>query len=244
MGKRKSKRREMGHGHSPHLEGEVLSLDPRDRPLYTLREAARYLGIPPATLHTWVRGRSYATHHGEKWSTPLIVPPQGGSLLSFHNLVEANVLAALREEHRISMAKIRRMVEYAKEHLGVTRPLLLDLKTGLGDVFIKDPEGLLSLTRSGQLALEEILERYLARVDRDVWGRPLRFHPPVAGQIRSDRIVLDPEVAFGAPTVKGIRTRIIALRYDSGETPEFLAEDYGLSVEDVKEAVVFEGRAA
>lgn len=222
----------------------VLSLDPRDRPLYTLQEAARYLGISVATLRIWVRGRSYPTDQGTRWSPPLITPPQESPLLSFHNLVEANVLTALREEHRISMAKIRRMVKYAMEHLGVNRPLLLDLEAGLGDVFIKDPEGLLSLTRSGQLALEKILERYLARVDRDTKGRPLRFHPPVAGQIRSDRIVLDPEVAFGAPTVKGIKTHIIALRYDSGETPEFLAEDYGLSLDDVKEAVVFEGRAA
>ncbi|WP_243031028.1 DUF433 domain-containing protein [Thermus altitudinis] len=225
-------------------ESRVLSLDPRDRPLYTLREAARYLGIPVATLRTWVRGRSYTTAQGARWSEPLITPPEEGHLLSFHNLVEANVLAALREVFGVSMAKIRRMVKYAMEHLGVARPLLLDLKAGLGDIFVRDPQGLLSLSRSGQLALEKILESYLARVHRDARGRPLRFHPPVADQIRSNRIVLDPQVAFGAPTVKSIRTRIIALRYDSGETPTSLAEDYGISVEDVKEAILFEGRAA
>lgn len=97
----------------------VLALDPRDRPLYTLREAARYLGVPEATLRTWVRGRSYPVHGGQGWSEPLITTPEGHSMLSFHNLVEANVLAALRKEHRITMGKVRQMVAYARERLGV-----------------------------------------------------------------------------------------------------------------------------
>ncbi|WP_412179129.1 helix-turn-helix domain-containing protein [Thermus caliditerrae] len=76
-----------------------LALDPRDRPLYTLREAARYLGVPEATLRAWVRGRSYPVRGGQGWgwSGPLIATPEGGPLLSFHNLVEANVLVALRK---------------------------------------------------------------------------------------------------------------------------------------------------
>ncbi|WP_338114605.1 helix-turn-helix domain-containing protein [Thermus tengchongensis] len=103
----------------------LLALDPRDRPLYTLREAARYLGVPEATLRAWVRGRSYPVRGGQGWgwSGPLIATPEGGPLLSFHNLVEANVLVALRKEHRITMGKVRQMVAYARERLGVARPL-------------------------------------------------------------------------------------------------------------------------
>ncbi|WP_240695376.1 DUF433 domain-containing protein [Thermus caldilimi] len=219
----------------------VLALDPRDRPLYTLREAARYLGVPEATLRTWVRGRSYPVHGGQGWSEPLIATPEGGPLLSFHNLVEANVLAALRKEHRITMGKVRQMVAYARKRLGVARPLLLDLKAGLGDIFLEDPQGLLALTRAGQMALEAILRDYLSRVERDEGGFPVRFRPPVAGQVRSERVVLDPRVAFGAPTVAGVKTRVLALRYDSGESLEALAEDYGLPLEAVREAVIFEG---
>lgn len=224
--------------------GSVLALDPRDRPLYTLREAARYLGVPEATLRTWVWGRRYPVQGGQGWSEPLIITPEGGSLLSFHNLVEANVLAALRKEHRISMGKVRQMVAYAREKLGEPRPLLLDLEVGLRDIFLRDPQGLLALTRSGQVALEDILRDYLSRVERDEKGFPVRFRPPVAGRVRSERVVLDPRVAFGAPTVAGVKTRVLALRYNSGEALEALAEDYGLPVEAVREAVVFEGAAA
>lgn len=35
--------------------------NPRDLPLYAIAEAARVVRIHPATLRTWVLGRSYAT---------------------------------------------------------------------------------------------------------------------------------------------------------------------------------------
>lgn len=220
--------------------------DPRERPLYTLREAARYLDVPEATLRTWVRGRGYPVQRGSRreWSPPLIETPGGGPLLSFYNLVEANVLAALRRERRISMHRVRRAVEAARAFLGVERPLLLDLQAGLKEVFVERGGELLSLTRSGQVALREILESFLKRVDRDEKGLPLRFRPPVGEKTRADWITLDPRVAFGAPAVERVETRVLALRYDAGEELEEIAEDYGLPPHAVREALVFEGLAA
>lgn len=193
-----------------------------------------------------MRGRSYPVRGGQGWgwSGPLIATPEGGPLLSFHNLVEANVLVALRKEHRITMGKVRQMVAYARERLGVARPLLLDLEVGQGEVFLKDPQGLLALTRAGQMALEAVLRDYLSRVEWDERGFPMRFRPPVAGRVRSEQVVLDPQVAFGAPTVAGVKTWVPALRYESGESLEALAADYGLPLEAVREAVIFEGTAA
>jgi uncharacterized protein (DUF433 family) len=224
----------------------VLDLPPEDRPLYTLRQAARYLGVPEATLRTWVRGRSYPVEGGRRreWSPPLIQTPFSSPLLSFNNLVEANVLAALRHEHRISMQRVRRAVEAARALLGVERPLLLDLQAGLGEIFVERGGELLSLTRSGQQALRDILASYLKRVDRDEIGMPIRFWPPVGGKVKADWVALDARVAFGAPAVRGVETRVLAWRYDAGEELEELAEDYGLPPEAVLEAVVFEGMAA
>jgi uncharacterized protein (DUF433 family) len=220
--------------------------DPRESPLYTLKEAAWYLGVPEATLRTWVRGRNYPVQGGAKreWSPPLIQTPGGGPLLSFHNLVEANVLAALRREHRISMQRVRQAVEVAKSWLGEERPLLLDLKAGLGEVFVDRGRELLSLTRSGQVALREVLESFLKRVERDEKGLPLRFRPPVGEKVRAEWIALDPRVAFGAPMVERVQTRVLAFRYNAGEELEEIAEDYGLPPEAVREALVFEGTAA
>lgn len=225
---------------------DLLELRPGERPLYTLKQAARYLGVPEATLRTWVRGRPYPVQGGlkQRQSRPLIQTPSDSPLLSFHNLVEANVLAALRREHQISMQRLRQAVETAKELLNEKRPLLLDLQAGLGEVFVERGQELLSLTRSGQVALRGILETHLKRVERDVKGLPLRFWPPVGEKTRADWVALDPQVAFGAPAVKGVETRVLAWRYDAGEELEELAEDYGLTLEAVKEAVVFEGKAA
>ncbi len=217
-------------------EGAIFTLEkapPEERPLYTLKEAARYLGLSEATLRSWVRGRSYSTREGPRYSPPLIRPP--GELLSFNNLVEANVLAALRRVHGISMARVRRALEHAQK-LGYERPLLLDLKAGLGEVFLEEGANLLALSRGGQLALRQILEEHLSRVERDPQGLPLRFYP----RGREHWVVLDPRVAFGKPVVRGVRTQVIAARFEAGESYESIAEDYGLSPQEVQEAILFE----
>lgn len=76
--------------------------DPRELPLYSLAEAARHLHLPPATLRSWVFGRTYRLADGrEGFSEPLIqLPDPEDSRLSFTNLVEAHVLHALRAHHR------------------------------------------------------------------------------------------------------------------------------------------------
>ena len=54
--------------------------------------------------------------------------------------------------------------------------------------------------------------------------------------------MIDPEYSFGAPTVRGIRTEVIAELADVGEPVEEVADDYSLSPADVKAAVAFERR--
>ena len=44
----------------------MLKQDIRNQPAYTLAEAARYLKVAPATLRSWVVGRSYEKTKGIK----------------------------------------------------------------------------------------------------------------------------------------------------------------------------------
>ena len=68
------------------------SLDRRELPSYSIAEAAHYLSMPQATVRYWARGQD---HH-----PPLIDVPGGAStLLSFLNLAELHVLAAIRRKH-------------------------------------------------------------------------------------------------------------------------------------------------
>src|SRR5439155_24832812 len=78
--------------------------DPREMPAYSIPEAAHYLQMPPSTLRWWVKGWTYRTDAGERFSPPLLrlptCPAPGPLLLSFVNVVEAHVLDALRRGHR------------------------------------------------------------------------------------------------------------------------------------------------
>src|SRR3954471_14661311 len=87
--------------------------DPRETPLYTVSEAARYLHVPVSTLRGWISGWVYGTRGGARRAQALIQPPLGAKppkLLSFSNLAEAHVLASIRRVHRIPMHKIRKVI--------------------------------------------------------------------------------------------------------------------------------------
>ncbi len=136
-----------------------------------------------------------------------------------------------------SETAIYRSIEEAKASFGVERPLLMSFEAGLGEFFAER----LSLTRSEWLAFRETLRAYSMCVERDEKGIPIRFWPRAGGKARADWVNLNPRVLFGVPAVMGVETRVLAWRYDAGEEPEELAEDYELSLEAVLEAIVFEG---
>jgi uncharacterized protein (DUF433 family) len=224
--------------------------DPRDLPAYTVADAAKYLYVPPATLRSWFVGRTYPRKDGGAGSfKPLLAPAgqPGGAALSFFNLVEAHVLRALRTEHGIALREVRAALDFAENELKIPRVLLSDaLLTGAGEVFLEHYGNLVSLSRSGQLAIRRTLELYLRRVDRDDRHIPLRLRPFLtAPRGGGDTIVIDPLVSFGRPVVagSGITTRTLVQRVDAGETVEHLVREYGLTAEEIGDAIMFEKAA-
>lgn len=225
----------------PHVD-LYSDRDPRETPAYGLTEAARYLRIPPSTLREW-----FVTGNGRHGFDPLITPADPGlAHLSFSNLVEAYVLRALRAVHRVGLPEIRNALKYAKGELKIDRPLLTDLYTASGEVFLEHFEHLINLSRSGQLAMRKILESILERVERDDHRIPLRLYPVLNRDYEGGRtVVIDPSIAFGRPTIagKGISTSILASRVDAGESLVDLERDYDLSRREIEDAIVFENAA-
>lgn len=223
--------------------------DPRDLPAYSVGEAARYLRMPPATLRTWVVGRTYPRGSALASFAPLIrVADAEAPRLSFTNLVEAHVLFALRRQHAVPIRHIRPALDYAEREMGIERLLLSDeLLTHAGDVFVRYLGDLINLSRSGQLAVHRLLEAHLRRVERDMASLPIRLFPFLAGPgVDGPRtILIDPAVAFGRPTVVGfgVTTRALVQRIDAGESVDELAEDYGIPRELIEEAALFEQAA-
>lgn len=223
--------------------------DPRELPAYRIADAARFLDVPSATLRSWVAGRTYPRQDGIGSFDRIISPADAeGKRLSFYNLVEAHVLRALRTTHAVPLRHIRPAIAYAEKSLGIRRLLLSpELHTAAGEIFIDHLGQLVNLSKSGQLYIKQILFAYLQRVERDRHAIPIRLYPFVnpASEPESRVVVIDPLVSFGRPTVSGsgILTAVLVQRIDSGESVESLAEDYGLSVDQVNAAVLFE-RAA
>jgi uncharacterized protein (DUF433 family) len=224
--------------------------DPRSQPAYSLAEAAGYLKVAGATLRSWVVGRPYPKSGGGTGHfRPLIHPPQRQPpLLSFWNLIEAHVLRSLRTDHGVSIGDVRKAINYAEKSLGIESLLRSqELRTQGGELLLERYGELIELSASGQLAMRRLFLEHLARVEWDEWQFPVRLYPFVSADVpSSDRpIAIDPAIGFGRPVVLrlGIGTRTIAGRIHAGEQVAGLASDYGLSVAEIEQAVLYE-RAA
>jgi len=227
--------------------------DPRLSANYTVPEAAHYLRIPVGTLRSWVKGRTYPTQSGARFFHPVISVPDMDRplLLSFINLVEAHVLDAIRRRHNIPLPKVRSAIQYLRKHLNPEHPLAdIALETNGQDLFIEKFGALISVTGAGQLAMRELLQAHLKRIERDVDGIPLRFYPFTRKQEFDEPkyVVINPLVAFGRPVISGtgIPTAVLAERWKAGESFESLMEDYGLAKDKIEEAIrcEFEIKAA
>ena len=223
--------------------------DIRNQPAYGPAEAARYLRLPAATLRSWLVGRDYPKGDFQATFRPLIKPASNNPLqVSFYNLIEAHVLRALRTEHGVALAELRKAIAYAEKTLQLHRLLLShELRTYAGQVFLDRYVELINLSASGQLAMRKTFELHLERVEWDAWQFPVRLYPCVDStrSVAERPIAIDPHVAFGRPIVRkvGVSTAAIADRIDAGETVEALADDYDLSREEIEEAVLY-SRAA
>lgn len=223
------------------------TFDVYSQPAYSISEAARYLRLPPATLRSWVLGRDYPNRDATSRFHPLIrLARKQPPLLSFHNLVEAHVLRALRTEHGVKLAELRKALAYAEKSLDIDHLLLRkDLLTHAGKVFLRKYGELIELSASGQIAMQQAFDSHLKRVEWSDLRFPVRLYPFVSVESVGRPVAIDASIAFGRPVLikAGVATRTITERLDAGETIDALADDYGLSTADVEEAVLYE-RAA
>lgn len=223
----------------------------RDIPRYGIKEAARCLGMSPATLNSWVNGRKYPTSTGIKFFAPLVELAAPGTL-SFYNLVEAHILLSTRKKHNVEIPSIRRAIDYVRKEYPSAHPLLTEhFLTDGKDLFVKKIEGASGLERTinvsnwGQLGLGPILDFYLRRIDRDDKGWPVKLFPirmNWLGDLAQEPpkvVVIDPAVASGRPVVNGtgVMAEVIVGRFNTGEGIESIAEDYGLQVAQIEEAI-------
>jgi len=229
---------------SERLNAIDQRLDRRELPAYTLHEAARYLGVSGSTLRSWFVGQHYVYRDRPRQFRRVIDPAQAKPLiLSFSNLVEAYVLAAIRRHHKISLPRTRRALSYLSKKFGSRRPLLDSQLAAHGpDLFMEHLGQIINLSRDGQVEIAELIRVYLKRVERDAEGAPIKLYPlvraqPVAEQPRT--VVIDPTVSFGRPVLvgTGIPTAVLAEQFKAGDRPADLARAYGAEEQAVWDSI-------
>jgi uncharacterized protein (DUF433 family) len=220
--------------------------DPREMPAYSIPEAAHYLQMPSSTLRWWVKGWTYRTDAGERFSAPLLTLPMAPErkplLLSFVNIVEAHVLDALRRDHHVAMPKVREALSYLEAHFPSPHPLADQrFKTDGIHLFIERYGQLINISHHGQLAMDHVLRMYLSRIEHDSAGVPVKLYLFTRlRQADEPKVVaIDPYVSFGRPVLvgTGIPTAVIADRYKAGESIQALADDYECAPRAIEEAI-------
>lgn len=201
-------------------------------PAYQVKVAASYAGVTSQTVRNWQK---------EGPEGVALSARDAGASLSYMQLQELAIVSAMRKTG-VKLPKIRAARDYLARELRTTFPfadervksdgqdVLLQLKSELGKV----AEVLVVASAHGQYAWAEIIGRRFEQFEYER-GLALTWH------LTTDkRVVIDPRVSFGAPTVNGTPTWVIRGRQIAGETPEEIAGDFGLYVEDVLSALAFE----
>jgi uncharacterized protein (DUF433 family) len=208
-----------------------------EEPAYGLPEAAVYLKVPPQTLRYWLTG------FGKR---PAIIQPveSGPVRLSFYNLLECHVLAAMRKMYDLKLPKVRAALrkigkDYPQPHPLIDEVFLTDRK----DLFIERVGEIINVSRPyDQLSLD-FYNLYLQRVEIDAKGL-FRFFPFVVEPKSSEpkTIEINPMIGFGKPIISGtgISTAIIASRFNARESIADLAEEYGCAQKQIEEAIRWE----
>jgi uncharacterized protein (DUF433 family) len=222
--------------------------DLRDFPTYSIPEAATILGIPDRTLWDWFMGeRRILNAAGHVGQFPF---------LSFTDTVEAWVIHLLRVQHGLSMQSIRRSLDNLPKYTRARNPLVTDnLRVVEDDLLINRPKRgkrereLINLTRDGQMEMTPIVDVFAARVILDAHGRassifPWRFWTKDQA---SKPVQITPDVMSGRLVVTGTRIPVSLLAgiRRSGKSIEFIADDYGLPLKTVRQALEhFDKKAA
>lgn len=224
--------------------------DPIAVPAYSIAEASHLLRVAPATVRSWVLGRRYPTQSGTSHSRAVIeIADRERHSLSFRNLVELHVLSAIRRVHGVKLDAVRNAVRFLQQEFGSKHPLADDeMQTDGKDLFVDRYGEVVNVSAHGQIAMKDILGRYLQRIERDSHGVPIRLYPftTTREDVGRRTIVIDPRVQFGRPCLRGTGTptSVIAERYTAGDSIKALAADYDRSIDDIEEAVRYELRAA
>jgi uncharacterized protein (DUF433 family) len=229
-------------------------------PLYTLAGAARALGVPTSTFATWALGyRRTPPGRQPVIGEPIVTAVRGDDgrrnpVVPFVGLVEGMVLAAIRKRG-VPLQRIRPALKVLTENIGLEHALasrslytdgaeiLYDYAEAAGDSPAGRGARELVVVRHGQRVIAEVVEDYLHRIQYAPDGYARLIHLP---QYRQAEVIADPSRSFGQPIFGrgGARVSDALQRFWAGEDLEVVAQEFGVQLADLKDALRIASRPA
>ncbi len=221
-------------------------------PLYSMSEAARYLGVPPSTFVAWARGyRRQRPQGAESVGAPIVTtvrgPVGGSAVVPFVGLAEGLVLAAVRRAG-VPLQRIRPALQRLEQELGVEHALaskalytdgaemLYDYAEAGGDTPEARSARELVVVRNGQSVFADVVDAYLHRVTFGPDGYAQLIRLP---QYRDAEVIVDPGRGFGQPVFArgGARVEDALALFRAGEPLNVVSAEFGVPVPELEDAV-------
>jgi uncharacterized protein (DUF433 family) len=206
--------------------------------IYKISDAARYVGLSPATLRSWFKPRGDRKRHEPIFTGdyPVI---DGDYAISFVNLIEAYVGRAFREKG-VGSDTLRRAYVVLQHDMGTPHPFAHAHLSTDGRAIIRKTADLLNGTEltdviSKQRLFKEV-EAYLTRID---YGTD-----DLASSWRiAEGVTIDPQHSLGKPVISqiGIATYVLANQLAANnDDAELVADLFGIRPDQVLNAAAFE----
>ena len=214
-------------------------------PLYTVAEAARFLGVPTSTFSTWAKGYVRRPHGRAPVTGDAVVTSvdadRGYPSVPFVGVAEGMVVAAFRHAG-VSLQHIRSAVSILEREIGIDHALASKRLYTDGAVILYDyvdaqddiELGGITEVVSRQRVFAPIVEDYLRRIEYSADGWAARLVSPSTAR---PIVMLDPQRSFGQPIfIRGsVRVDNVVDRWRGGDPLVEVAEDFGVPTEDVED---------
>lgn len=207
--------------------------------IYTIPEAARLVHTSTARLKAWFYG--WPRRQGPITSSDYREPIASFAVISFLDLIDALVVAALREQG-VPLQYLRKVRDALARDLRRPHPFSYkNLYTERHHVFVelaaKEGDAHLKELVKDQYAFMELLSPFLTSVRYAEQTLTAMQWRPYTG------VVLDPQRQFGKPIVESVNvpTSILAAAYTANNRDAAVVADwYGVAPHDITTAVGFE----
>lgn len=215
-----------------------------DREVYVYAEVDRLIGLAGGTAKRWINGYERS---GKVYDPILRVSARDTQWVTWGEFVEARMLAEYRNRNKVPIARQREAIERLRAMFNLRYPLAHlrpFMSTFDHDLTMTGPEVGLPDTeisiRTGQALLGDA--RWLAEaatLSHDDLEDAVIVELPADKEFPG--IVINPTRYSGQPTFVGRRVSpvTIAGMANNGERPEDLAADFGLSLQQVRDAVAY-----